>query len=117
MRLHIYMTQSYLKATNVKTVRAMATRETDTPTLPMTSNDNTTASVRLKGDALSKMAKCVRWLHSHTVTEVLERLSDLLHPLSDHCPALRMLLSVLDSIKKSRNTHSISEVLSLTNRS
>ena len=47
-------------------------------------------------------------LHSHTVTEVLERLSDLLHPLSDHCPALRMPSS--SSVNRSRNTHCISSL-------
>ena len=46
----------------------------------------------LRGFALSIMAKCVRWVHSHTVTEVLDRTSFLVQPLSDHCPTLRMLL-------------------------
>ena len=44
---------------------------------------------RLRGAALSNMAKCVRWVHSHTVTEVLETVSFLVQSLSDHCPELR----------------------------
>ena len=48
---------TYLKATNVKMTRPMATTDTDTPTYPTTSNESTTASVRLGGDALSIMAK------------------------------------------------------------
>ena len=69
----------------------MVMRETVTPTYPMVTSERTTDSVTLRGAALSKMAKWVRWLHSHTVTEVLERLSFLSQPLSDHCPVLRML--------------------------
>lgn len=42
------------------------------------------------GAALSSMAKCVRWLHSHTVTETLESLSFLEQPLSDQPPMLKM---------------------------
>ena len=45
---------------NVAMVRVMATREMDTPTYPMISRDSTTGAVKLGGDALSKMAKCVR---------------------------------------------------------
>ena len=83
-------------------VSAMATREMDTPTYPIICRDSTTGAVKLEGAALSKMAKCVRWLHSHTVTELLERLSFLWHPLSDHCPLLRME----PSSRNSQNTHS-----------
>ena len=44
---------------------------------------------RLGGALLSNMAKCVRWVHSHTVTEVLDRVLFLVQSLSDHCPELR----------------------------
>ena len=50
----------YLRMVNVDIVSAMVIREIDTPTYPMISRDSTTGAVKLGGDALSKMAKCVR---------------------------------------------------------
>ena len=72
------------------TVNVMATSDTDTPTYPIICRESVTGGGRFKGRALSRMAKWVRWLHSHTVIEELERVSFLLHPLSDHCPTVRM---------------------------
>ena len=51
---------TYFRTMSVVMVRAMATREIDTPTLLMISRDSTTGAVKLGGAALSKMAKCVR---------------------------------------------------------
>ena len=87
--IEIIKIASYFIATNVIMVSAMATRETDTPTYPMTRRDKVTAGVMFKGRPLSRMAKWVRWSHSHTVTEEFEVLV-LTHPLSDHLPALRI---------------------------
>ena len=70
-----YSIGNYLSALNVKTVRAMATSETATPTYPMISRERATDLEKLNGEALSNMAKCVRWVHSHTVKEVLDRTS------------------------------------------
>ena len=64
----------------------MATGEIDTLLI---SRERVTGSERLRGAALSNMAKCARWVHSHTVTEVLDRVSFLVQSLSDHCPELR----------------------------
>ena len=43
----------------------------------------------------SKMAKCVRCVHSHTVTEAFDRDSFFEHPLSDQCPAVKMAPELL----------------------
>lgn len=72
----------------MKTVKAMATTETDTPMYPMTCNESRTGGGTLRGSALNRIAKCVRWSHSHTVKEVLEMTSFLEQPLPDHCPIL-----------------------------
>lgn len=42
--------------------------------------------------ALSNVAKCVRWVHSHTVLELLERLPFLEHPLVASVPTFNKLL-------------------------
>ena len=80
---------TYSRKRNVAMVSVMATREMDTPTYPMTCRDSVIARLVLRGAALSNMAKCVRWVHSHTVTEQLERSSFLEQPLSDHWPMLK----------------------------
>ena len=85
--------RTYLNRANVVMVSITASIENDVPTKPMTLSEVSTSWFNLRGEALSKMAKCVRWLHSHTVTELLERPSFLRHPLSDHCPKLRMFSS------------------------
>ena len=86
--IEIIKIASYFTATNAIMVSTMATRETDTPTYPMTSRDEVTSRVIIMF-ALSRMVKWVRWSHLHTVTEEFEVLV-LTHPLSDHLPALRI---------------------------
>ena len=54
---HSYVLHNTMKTT---IVIAMASTEIAVPTMPITSRDKTTGSVKLRGAALSKMAKCVR---------------------------------------------------------
>ena len=84
----------------MKIVIAIATRETDTPKYPMTSRESVIGVDTLKGAALNNIAKCVRWSHSHTVKEMLERMLFLEQPRTDHCPILSTLCSELIEIKK-----------------
>ena len=79
------------------TVSAMATSDMDTPTYPIICRESVTGGGGFKGRALSRMAKWVRWLHSQTVTEELERVSLLLHPSLDHCPTVRMSCELIDN--------------------
>lgn len=65
----------------------------------MTCKDNTLFLERSSGTGLSSMAKCVRWEHSHTVTDTLESSLSLLHPLLDHWPMLRISLPELQRMQ------------------
>ena len=81
---------------NTTTVKAMATTEIATPTVPITDSDNATPALNSGGLGLSKMTKFVRWLQSQTVLEVEERLVFLVHPLSDHRPILSVVLTEIE---------------------
>ena len=63
------------KKRNINTVIAMATREMDTPMYPIICKAKIKFFARERSGhrALSKMAKLVRWLHSQTVMEGVER--------------------------------------------
>ena len=89
---------TYLRSMNVIIVTVMATKDTVTPTYPMVCSDITALVERLRGTGLSNMAKCVRWLHSHTVRELFESVSILAQPSLDHCPLVRDELSELNKI-------------------
>ena len=56
----------------------------------MICRESWTSRETLSGAALSRMAKWVRWSHSHTVTEELERSGFSWQPLLDQFPSLRM---------------------------
>ena len=78
---------AYLRKMKTKTVAAMATSEIDTPMYPVICKDKIFSCESLRGRALSKMAKWVRWLHLQTVMVELKFVSQ---PSSDHCPEKRI---------------------------
>ena len=74
-------------------VSIRTTTETVTPKYPMTLRETETCgSCDITGLALRRIAKCVRWVHSHTVERSDERASFLMHPLVDHSARLSTLL-------------------------
>ena len=81
---------AYFRNRNTNMVVAMAISETNTPIYPTICKVNACWGVKVGGRALSKMAKLVRWLHSQTVMEDVERPSLTPHPSSDHSPSKRI---------------------------
>ena len=73
------------KKRNISTVTAMATNEMDTPMYPIVCRANIFCGEisMLRGRALSKMAKWVRWLH---LQKVMVELKFVSQPSTDHCP-------------------------------